>query len=339
VTDPERKSLMIVPFRALNRRAVLRAMAATGMAASARATGTFFAAASPAATLEATPAFADLDALLAAAVEQGIPGVSLIVEQGGRNVFSGADGVASLEDQTPLRITDRFRIYSLAKCFTAIIILRMVDEGVFTLDDTVTMRLDDPAVARIPNVDAVTIRQLLTHSSGIYDYLDETDSPFWDDAFFGPDADWSKVWTPGELVAYADGAKHDAYFPPGEGEHYSNTGYVLLGLIVEQATGHAFGEELQTRILTPLGLKDTFFVEGRPCLRARLTVISCSRAIWPMSAAPTCRRRGRPGAWSRTRRTSPDSPRRCSRGKCCPPPPSRKCSPSPRAIRMGWDWV
>jgi D-alanyl-D-alanine carboxypeptidase len=210
-------------------------------------------AASPA----ATPAFTDLDALLATAVEQGIPGVVLTVEQGGESVFSGAAGVANLETQTPLTIADRFRIYSITKTFVATVVLQLVDEGVLTLDDTVTQWLDDPAVGKIPNIETVTIRQLLTHTSGIYDYLDEADSPFYDDAFFAPDADWSRVWTVPELLVYAAAENHDPYFAPGEGVHYSNTGYLLLGMIVEQATGNAFADELSTRILTPLSLQDT----------------------------------------------------------------------------------
>jgi D-alanyl-D-alanine carboxypeptidase len=247
----------------------------------------------PAASPVATPAFATLDELLAAGIEKGVPGIALAVEKAGESVFSGAAGVASLEEQTPLKATDRFRIYSLAKTFVATVVLQLVDEGVLTLHDTVTQWLDDPAVGRIPNVDQITLRQLLTHTSGIYDYLDET-SPFWQDAFFGPDADWSRVWTPEELVAYADGAKQAPYFAPGQGEHYSNTGYVLLGLIVEDATGHTFGEELQTRILTPLTLTDTLFVEdanlpegtidGYQLIEGELVNVSGTNVSWAWAA-------------------------------------------------------
>jgi D-alanyl-D-alanine carboxypeptidase len=218
--------------------------------------------ASPAATPGATPAVADLDALLASGVERGLPGIALAVARGGESVFSGAAGVANVEEQTPLKETDRFRIYSIAKTFTAIVVLQLVDEGVLTLDDTVAQWLDDPAVARIPNMDTATVRQLLNHTSGIYDYADDTDSPFWEDAFLGPNADWTKVWTIEELLAYADADNHAAYFAPGEAYHYSNTDYLLLGMIVEQATGGSFGNELQARILDPLAMDNTFLAEG-----------------------------------------------------------------------------
>jgi D-alanyl-D-alanine carboxypeptidase len=218
--------------------------------------------ASPAATPPVgTPTFTTLAEVVHAGVAEGLPGVALAAyRDGGPPVFAAA-GVASLERQTPLKATDRFRIYSIAKTFTAIVVLQLVDEGVLSLDDTVAARLTDPAVARIPHTDRITLRQLLNQTSGIYDYFDE-DSPFLQDAFLGPNADWAKVWTPQELLAYADGAKHPPYFAPGQGAHYANTNYILLGLLVEQATGRRFADELHTRILAPLALTDTFLAEG-----------------------------------------------------------------------------
>jgi D-alanyl-D-alanine carboxypeptidase len=182
-------------------------------------------------------------------------------------------GVASLETQTPLKETDRFRNYSIAKTFTAIVVLQLADEAVLTLDDTVAQWLDDPAVGRIPNVDTATLRQLLNHTSGIYDFADDTDSPFWEDAFLGPDVDWAKVWTLDEVLAYADGANHAPYFAPVEGYHYSNTDYILLGMIVEKATGGPFSDELTRRILDPLGLADTSWPKGRTCRKGSWTGI------------------------------------------------------------------
>ena len=82
------------------------------------------------------------------------------------------------------------------------------------------------------------------------------------DAFFGPGADWSRVWTPPELLAYADGARHAPYFAPGQGVAYANTNYVLLGLLVEAATGRPFRDELRDRILGPLALDRTSLEEG-----------------------------------------------------------------------------
>jgi D-alanyl-D-alanine carboxypeptidase len=211
----------------------------------------------------ASPSASDLDAVLSAAVERGLPGVALAMERGDDLVYSGVAGVARIEDETPVSTTDRFRLGSITKAFTAVIVLQLADEGVLTLDDTVTAWLDDPAVGRIPNVDTATVRQLLNHTSGIYDYADDTDSQFVQDAYLAPDADWTKVWTIEELLAYADAANHAAYFAPGEGFYYSNTGYLLLGLIVERATGHPFTDELKTRILDPLSMNDTSLEMGK----------------------------------------------------------------------------
>jgi D-alanyl-D-alanine carboxypeptidase len=211
----------------------------------------------------AAPAAADLDAILAAAVERGLPGVALAIERDGDPVYAGVAGVASIERKTPADIADRFRLGSITKAFTAIIVLQLAEEGVLALDDTVTAWLDAPEVARIPNVDTVTVRQLLNHTSGIYDYLDEDDSQFVEVAYLAPDADWTKVWTVPELLAYAEGKSHAPYFAPGEGFHYSNTGYLLLGLIVEQATGHPFDDALKRRILDPLMLDDTALEMGK----------------------------------------------------------------------------
>jgi D-alanyl-D-alanine carboxypeptidase len=138
----------------------------------------------------------------------------------------------------------------------------MVDEGLLSLEDTVTRWLDEPAVARIPNVDRITLRQLLNHTSGVYDFADDNDSSFWQDAFLSEGADWGKAWSVDELLTYAAGENHAPYFEPGQDWAYSNTGYLLLGRIIERAAGRSFSDELRERLLGPLALNDTFLAEG-----------------------------------------------------------------------------
>jgi len=217
--------------------------------------------ATPTSNRVASSAFQDV---LQAGIDKGLTGVALYAEQSDAVVFDGVAGLSDRETHTPLTSSDRFRIYSITKTFTAVLVLQLVDEGVLTLDDTVSQWLDDPAVARIPNVDKITIRQLLTHTSGVYDYYNGAGSAFVDDAITGEGADWSKVWTPQEVLAYVDGARHGADFDPGQGVNYSDTGYILLGLIVEQAGGQSVAKQLLTRILDPLGLADTFFAAAEP---------------------------------------------------------------------------
>jgi CubicO group peptidase (beta-lactamase class C family)/pimeloyl-ACP methyl ester carboxylesterase len=207
---------------------------------------------------------ASLEALLESGVEEGLTGVALAVDQNGEILFDGAAGLANRETNIPLAPSDRFRIYSITKTFTAVLVLQLVDQGILSLDDTVSQWLDDPAVARIPNVDGITIRQLLTHTSGVYDYYNGANSSFVDDAITGEAVDWSKLWTPQQVLAYVDGTRHAADFDPGQGVNYSDTGYILLGLIVEQAGGQSFTDQLHTRVLNPLGLADTFFAASEP---------------------------------------------------------------------------
>jgi D-alanyl-D-alanine carboxypeptidase len=222
------------------------------------------AAVSAAPRFQATPvSTAALDGVLADAVAQGQPGVALQVERDGETLYSDVAGVSSIERDTPVTASDRFRIYSITKTFTAIITLQLVDEGVITLEETVTDWLDHPDVSAIPNVDQITIRQLLTHASGIYDFVGDPTNEFYADAFFGAKADWTRVWTPYEVLAYVAGDRQEPYFEPGEGTYYSNSGYFLLGLIIEAATGRTYAEELSDRILRPLQLDDTELAEGK----------------------------------------------------------------------------
>lgn len=251
-----------LPFASsLTRRALLTLISGAAVATSLGSPLMAAAHGTPTATTGAVNG-AEFDAMLASGVENGVPGIAVGVERGGELIYSRVAGVSSLEKQTPIQPADRFGIYSITKMFTAVVVLQLVDEGTLTLGDTVTQWLDDPAVKRIPNVDTVTVEQLLRHTSGIYDFGDDNDSPFWEDAFLSPDADWTKVWTNEELLAYADGANHAPYFAPGTGDYYSNTNYLLLGMMVERATGHHFRDELQTRILKPLALSDTDLAEG-----------------------------------------------------------------------------
>jgi len=232
------------------------AFVALGPASLARAQATP-AAPSP----EATPT--TWDEVLQAGLDRGLPSVALRVEQGDQVLFEYATGFASTENQTPATKTDQYRIASATKTFTSVLILQQVDEGVLTLEDTVSHWLDDPVVAKIPYVDEITVRQLINHTSGVYDWFDDN-SPFWQDAYFGEGADWTKVWTSQELLAYLDGDKQAPYFAPGKGVHYSNAGYYLLGMILEQATGKSYAEMLHAGITKPLGLADTIYGATEP---------------------------------------------------------------------------
>ena len=182
-----------------------------------------------------------MDALVAA----GVPGVVVLVH-GKNGTLRLASGHSNLARKTPMRVTDRFRVGSITKSFVATVVLQLVGEGKLSLDDTVEHWL--PGV--VPNGDKITLRNLLSHRSGLYDYLSDPRvlKPYLSGNF-------GYRWTPRRLVAVS--ASHKPLFAPGTTTSYSNTNYIVLGLIVEKATGNSIGAELKRRIFAPLQLRST----------------------------------------------------------------------------------
>ena len=180
-------------------------------------------------------------------VALGVPGVVLLVRDNDQSIVLTA-GVSDLEAQTPMSPDATFRVASLTKPYTASIVMQLVAEGTLQLDDNVEQWL--PGIVK--DADRITIRDLLGHTSGVADYFD-------DPAVLQPyyEGDYEHVWTPQQLVEIADHL--GASFKPGADWKYSNTNYAIVGLIIEQATGHTLGEEMQTRIFDELGLVNTTF--------------------------------------------------------------------------------
>ncbi|MFD3706789.1 serine hydrolase domain-containing protein [Nocardia sp. NPDC058658] len=141
----------------------------------------------------------------------------------------------------------RFRIGSITKTFVATVVLQLVDEGKVDLDGSIAAQLPDP----IPGGERITVRQLMNHTSGLYDYMKEpgmsTNRWRGDDRF--------RSHTPRDLLATT--VRHDPYFAPGARFRYSNTNYIALGLLIEHVTGHRYGDEIRDRILAPLRLTAT----------------------------------------------------------------------------------
>jgi D-alanyl-D-alanine carboxypeptidase len=182
-------------------------------------------------------------------VRAGAPG-ALAVVRTPTGVRRAASGFASREPRLSLLATDRFRIASITKTFVATVVLQLVAEG--------KVRLADPVERWLPgllsNGSEITIRDLLDHTSGLFNYVDDPD---FKRALI---ADPTRSWSPRELVAFANA--HAPLFPPGTDWSYSNTNYVVLGLVVEAVTGTALERELRERIFEPLGLAATSFPSG-----------------------------------------------------------------------------
>ena len=176
--------------------------------------------------------------------ETGAPGVVVGIWIPGEGTFVTAKGVADIKTRAPMRIADHFRVGSITKTFTATALLILVDEGKLGLDDPV-----GKYVSWVPNGDNITLRMLADMTSGLHNY---TEDDAWVKKAF---SDFQRVWTPRELVDV--GMSHPPDFPPGKGWHYSNTNYVLLGMILEQVTGRKIQDVFVEKIFRPLKLAHT----------------------------------------------------------------------------------
>ncbi|MFG3055152.1 serine hydrolase domain-containing protein [Kitasatospora sp. NPDC048239] len=185
-------------------------------------------------------------------VADGFPGAVAYTRRG-ESESRIAAGLANTATGERARPDQRFRIASNTKSFVSTVLLQLEGEGRLSLDDNVEKWL--PGVVQGAGNDGrvITVRQLLNHTSGIYDPTTEPE-------FFAPYLErheWDHVYTPREVIARA--VRHKPLFAPGGGWSYSNTNYLLAGLVIEAVTHHSAPAEIQRRILAPLGLKDTSF--------------------------------------------------------------------------------
>ncbi|WP_282696773.1 serine hydrolase domain-containing protein [Streptomyces sp. CC208A] len=226
--------------------------ARTVVAAALAAGLTVTALAAPAlAATPAAPAKADrkthtaTQAALQAAVDAGVPGAVAQARVDGRS-WTGTAGERGGDD--------RFRVGSITKTFVATVLLQLQAEGRIDLDDPVEKWL--PGVVRGHGHDGrkITVRQLLNHTSGIYSY---TADPDFQQKAFGPGFLEHRydTWAPGDLVGIA--MTHAPDFAPGTGWNYSNTNFVLAGMVIEKVTGRPYGKAVENRIVKPLKLRAT----------------------------------------------------------------------------------
>ncbi|MFH8381633.1 serine hydrolase domain-containing protein [Kitasatospora sp. NPDC018058] len=178
------------------------------------------------------------------------------VRENGRLVWRNATGVADLATALPADPEGRFRIGSTTKTFVATTLLQLVGERRLDLDD----RLECLLPGIVPNSTGITVRQLLNHTSGVADYTK-------DPAFEFSEQDWLtarrfKPYSLQDLVDIAD--KYPPAFPPGQDWRYSNTNYVLIGMIIEKLTGRSWQEEVTRRIIRPLHLTGTSMPGNSP---------------------------------------------------------------------------
>ena len=187
------------------------------------------------------------------------PGATLGVALANGQSFGIAVGFSDRDTKTSLKPKDRMLAGSVGKTFAAATALQLVKEAKIKLDDKIEKYLGrEPWFSRLPNANDITVRQLMNHTSGLVRY--EFKEQFTKDLTANPD----KVWKPAELVAYLLDEK--APFEAGHGWDYSDTNYIVLGMIIEKVTGRKFYDEAYRRLLKPLKLVDTIPQDG-PRLR------------------------------------------------------------------------
>ena len=188
-----------------------------------------------------------LDAFLAGG---SFPGASAAVSLPDGQVIALAVGEADTVRNVPMDPGGKTLLGSVGKTYFAALAMQLVGEGRLDLDAPVSGYLGHhPWYARIPNASGITVRHLMTHTSGVMRY--EFKESFTTDLSAQPD----KHWRPEELLAYV--LDEDASFPPGDGWEYSDTNFILLGMIMEEITGESCYDLIQNRFLGPLGLENT----------------------------------------------------------------------------------
>lgn len=205
-------------------------------------------------SLPASGVASEFQAALDAAREQfGFPGATAAYVLSDGSVGVAATGLADLEAGTPMTVHSRMLAGSIGKTFVAMTSLALAREGVLDLDAPVLDWLGDrPWYARLANHDTITLRHLLTHTSGLPDHV------HLEDFVHEVARRWSEPgnpFPPDVLIGFI--LDQPPLFMPGQGWAYTDTGYILVGLVLEQATGRRYYDEIQQRFLQPLGLTST----------------------------------------------------------------------------------
>lgn len=190
----------------------------------------------------------------------GVTGVQArVTTASGRDLLATA-GVAVAGTNSPVPRDGYFRMASTGKALMATVVLQLADEGKLSLDDTVDRRLPRVIDGNGNDARKITVRRLLQNTSGLHDDLPGFGTP---QEYYRHRYD---TYTPEQIVARA--MEHHPDFEPGTGWSYSNTGYVVLGMIVEKAAGRLWQEEVGSRILKPLGMDHTYLPGTTPTLRS-----------------------------------------------------------------------
>ena len=197
-------------------------------------------------------------ALDSAREELDIVGVSAAVITPDESLWLGVSGFSDMRPQKRMKPEMLFHIGSYTKTFITALVLQLIEEDILNFDDTVGEWLTDLPKEPYPWLDnTVTIRQLLKHRSGFSDPMGRSlNLRFIVSILLNP----FRIWEPAEILRFVE----EPFFPPGEGYQYSNTNYILLGMIIEKAIKSNVAVELRERFFDPLGLENTFLNIAEP---------------------------------------------------------------------------
>lgn len=194
----------------------------------------------------------ELQSVLDDTVEsQGVPGIQATIIFPSGEVWNGVSGSIDRQGEIPLETSHILRMGSITKTYVATIIMGLVEEGLLSLSDPLSYYFPD-----FPRAQEVTVYSLLNHTSGIFNYNEDFLR------FIFRSIIPSRTNDPEDLLAMAE--RKDYYHQPGTSLRYSNTNYVLLGLIAQKATGFSIEQLLEEKILHPLGLTNTYLLPVDP---------------------------------------------------------------------------
>ncbi|WP_181772693.1 serine hydrolase domain-containing protein [Amycolatopsis pittospori] len=196
--------------------------------------------------LAATKPHDEVDKALKTLVRDGVPGAQATVTSASGRTWSEREGVGNIEKGTPFPNGSKFRAGSVTKTFVAVVVLQLVADGKVRLDTPIDRYL--PGLVRGNGNDGtkITVRQLLQHTSGLHDFSRDMDLDEWRHRGAEPE----------ELMAIA--LAQGPLFDPGKGWSYSNTNYIVAGMLIEKLTGRSVSDEIDTRIVQPLRLRGTY---------------------------------------------------------------------------------
>ncbi|MFI5170877.1 MAG: serine hydrolase [Chitinophagales bacterium] len=202
----------------------------------------------------------EFDEMLSTQFKKGEPGATAFVAKNGKIIYEGAFGMANLELDEPMQIDNVFRIGSITKQFTAVAILQLMEKGKLKLDDEITKFIPDyPMQGK-----KITIEHLLTHTSGIQSYTSMKDYM----------TRMTLDLSPTEMI---DHFKNEPMqFDPGTAWEYSNSGYFLLGYIIEKISGKTYGEYLQENFFDPIGMTNSYYGSEITIIKNRVGAYSKS---------------------------------------------------------------